>query len=270
MGQLEEHEGDVVVGDVARAGLGQHVDGQGRDLVGDHVADVQPDRASALRTAGWRQSGRNRRRTPARRSGGQQRDGHGDDAGRGARARARGGARSSSATWRQRVVAAQVERAHEQEHGDHHHVVEHRRPRRRREAAAGVEQRGAERHQPVEEDLRHEQQAERDADPAEVGRVDARSGVGAVEHDEQRGDDAARAAVSDGERDDRHRHDRRRALVVLVLELRREQRHEGGGQDAAEDQLVDDVRGVVGQVVGVAQRGPRRRRTSAREPGHAR
>ena len=45
------------------------------------------------------------------------------------------------------------------------------------------------------------------------------------------------------------------ACVVAVLEVLHEERHERGRQDAAEDQLVDDVRRRVREVVGVGEAG---------------
>ena len=60
-------------------------------------------------------------------------------------------------------------------------------------------------------------------------------------------------------------------LVVVVLELGGEDRHERRRQHAAEDQLVDDVRRVVGQVVGVGEAGLAEgvgQRDPAQQAGH--
>ena len=68
---------------------------------------------------------------------------------------------------------------------------------------------------------------------------------------------AARTATSGdrGEHDERDGDDDVRRLVVVALEERREQRHEGRREDAADQQLVDDVRRLVADRVGVGQRG---------------
>ena len=62
-------------------------------------------------------------------------------------------------------------------------------------------------------------------------------------------------------------------VVVAVLEMLDEQRHERGRQHAAEDQLVDDVRRRVREVVGVGEAGAPdrvREHRDAEEPGEPR
>ena len=61
-------------------------------------------------------------------------------------------------------------------------------------------------------------------------------------------------AVSTVSAIERHRHDHRRRLVVVLLGLLGEHRHQRRRQHAAEQQLVDRVRRVVGAVVRVGER----------------
>ena len=153
---------------------------------------------------------------------------------------------------------------------DHEHVVEHRRVRGRDEAAVRVEQRGRERGEAVEHHLRQEPQREDGHHVQLCGPF----GPGSVER-EQPGDERREDHRDPGE-DGEHRHrdgeDRGGRPVVVVLELLDEQRHERRRQNAAEEELVDDVGRGVGDVVGVGEARPADRvgeHGDAEEPGDA-
>ncbi len=220
------------------------------DLVGDHVAERPARELHRRPHRGVAQLGAEAEPHPGPPERRQQRQRHGRDAG--------GGAEPDQQQEGGVVVdLLEVERPRHEgrrqgEDGDDDDVVQHRRPRRGEEATAGVQQRRAERHRPVEEDLGDEEEAEGDAHPAEGGGVDVGVDVLAVEqHEGRRGDEGQGGERGEGHQ--RHRHHRIGGAPVVVLEVLGEQRDEGGGEDPAQDQLVDDVRRVVGQQVDVAQ-----------------
>ena len=139
--------------------------------------------------------------------------------------------------------------AHGQEHRDHDHVVEHRSESGHGERAFRVEDRRPQRRQPVEEDLRHEHDEQRN------GQLDLLLGVGGVlsdreEPDDQRGERRGHDRQC-GQSQGHHRGQRVDRASVFVLEAIDDDRHERGGEDTTEHQVVDDVRRRVGEVVRV-------------------
>jgi len=119
--------------------------------------------------------------------------------------------------------------------------------------AAGVQERGGEAGGAVEEDLEEEDARQQRADLAELLDVDARGGGDRVQPEDQRrgeeGDERDR-----GEHDERHRDDHVGGLLVVLLDVGREQRDQRRRQHPTDEQLVDDVRGLVADRVGVGQR----------------
>ena len=74
------------------------------------------------------------------------------------------------------------------------------------------------------------------------------------------------------QREHRHRGDRAHCVFVVGFEVLHEQRHEGRGEHATEQELVDDVGGFVRVAVGAGERGhPERVRECGdpHEPGDA-
>ena len=129
------------------------------------------------------------------------------------------------------------------------------------EPAATLEEGVADAGQPVEQDLDEEDARQRRTRRAEQVGVDLVGHGDAVEpEDQRRGDDRER-----GERDHQRRrgrdHDVGGAGVLGVVlspsprEERGEQRDERRRQHAAQQQVVDDVRRLVAELVGVAERG---------------
>ena len=128
---------------------------------------------------------------------------------------------------------------------------------------------GRERGEAVEEDLRHEaaqprrwraRAARRPVGPSTLERVDA--------HDQRREHDAHDG--DDEQRDGGDRDDRVRGLFVVSAEVAHEQREQGRGEDAAEEQLVEDVRRLVRVRVDAGDLGGPERvrdRGDAPEPG---
>ena len=141
-----------------------------------------------------------------------------------------------------------------QQRGDDDHVRQDRAPRRGEEPAPAVEERVRQPDEPVEQDLDQEDPRQRRADRAEHVGVDAGPDLDRVDPEDQRcGDDGDHGECQ--HQDDRHAQDDVGGPLVVVLVEGGEQRHERGRQHAAEQQLVHDVRRLVGQAVGVGQGG---------------
>ena len=130
-----------------------------------------------------------------------------------------------------------------EEQCDDDDVVEHRRERGGGEATARLQQRGRERDQAVEEHLRHEAAQEVGCELALVRDVVARN-IDRVQADDQRREQLTDDRDAD-EGEHRDRDDRAGGFVVAVLEVRDEERNQRRGEHAAEQELVDDVRGLV-------------------------
>ena len=158
VGELEEDEGELVGGQVAVAGPGQVVDDDQRDLVGDDVADGPRRQAPApCAPPDGATPGRKCSRTLARHERGHEGEGHHRDAGRrpepegrhqpaessGRRSRLGLAARASGPTATNTAMTTTLFST-----GAHAGA---------KNRSAGVEQRRAERHQPVEEDLREQE-----------------------------------------------------------------------------------------------------------------
>ena len=145
-----------------------------------------------------------------------------------------------------------AEREDEQGH-DHDDVVEYRRERGGDEPVPGVEQRAREGREAVEDHLRNE------AEDQHGQHVQLSGPVGAVlaqdeqpreyrrQHHRHRGEER--------ERGHRDREDGRRRAFVAAFEQVDEHRYQCRGEDAADQQLVDDVGRDVREVVGVGERG---------------
>ena len=144
---------------------------------------------------------------------------------------------------------------------DAHEVVGDGHPHRRHEAAPRVEQCGGESDEPVEGDLGHEPPEQRSGDvllaPQVRGSqhpfrmVERREGV----DDERCADEEEDRGADEDHRRDRH-DGRDRAPCLLVRargEAVDEHRDEGRREHAAEDDVVEHVRGRVGQVVAVGK-----------------
>ena len=160
-------------------------------------------------------------------------------------------------------------RRQRQQRGDDDEVRQDRTPRRGEEPPAAVQEGVGQPGQSVEEDLDQEDPCERRADGSVHVGIDVAADVHRVQPEDQwRGDDG-----NGGERS--HQHDRHGqhdvgGIVVVGLDERGEQRHERGREQPAEQQVVDDVRCLVGEQVGVAQGGlaqDRRERGDAQEAG---
>jgi hypothetical protein len=134
---------------------------------------------------------------------------------------------------------------------DDDEVVEHRRPHRRAEPAAGVERGAHHRAGAVEQHLRQEVPREHDGEVA----LGLGHRVGQVEvDDERRGDHQQHRGAAEGQHHEGEQPLRVRGPAVgVVLGGADEQRHDDGGEHAAQQQLVDDVGRGVGDVVGQRQ-----------------
>jgi hypothetical protein len=164
------------------------------------------------------------------------------------RGRSRKPARRSDGT------SATVCEPQEQQAGDDDDdVVEHRRPHRRGEPPAGVEDGTHDRAGAVEEHLRQEEPREQDRQLALGVRY---LGVEVEVDDQRRGEHQQHGRRAEHEHDEREQPLRvRLAAVGVVLGRPHEQRDDDGGEDAAEQQLVDDVRRGVRDVVRQADAG---------------
>ncbi len=143
-----------------------------------------------------------------------------------------------------------------QQREDDDQVGEHRAPGRGEEPSPAVEVGVRDPGEAVEQDLDEEDPRERRADVAEQIRVDVVGEVEAVQAEDERRE----ADGDDGERDHQRRRDRdddiRRVvvgLVVLAAQERREQRDQRRRQHASEQEVVDDVRRLVGDLVAVGE-----------------
>src|SRR4029453_9304277 len=137
--------------------------------------------------------------------------------------------------------------------GDHDQVVEDRGEHRHPEAAVGVEQAGHHRPDPVEHDLGHEHGQQLAADLDRLGPLGRAARVDVQPDDPgggQHGDPGQQPQAGDGDGHGGPGHVPGLPLAAGAAELD-EHGHEDGGQDPAQDQLVDDVGGGVGDVVDV-------------------
>ena len=140
-----------------------------------------------------------------------------------------------------------------QQRRDDDQVRQDRAPGGSEEPASAVQECIGESGEAIEEDLDQEDSGECGADrPVQVV-VDILGDVDRVEPEDQRGGQH-RDGGEPGHEHDRHRDHHVGGLVVVLLDERREQRNERCRQQSAEQQVVDDVRGLVGEEVGVAQR----------------
>ena len=150
------------------------------------------------------------------------------------------------------------------EHPDHDDVVDDGREGRGDEASMGIEDRARQRREPVEEHLRQEPEGE------DRHHVQLRDAFGSCRVHRVEPCDEGREQHRDRRQHREHGHgdgeQRRGRTGVAVLEVFHEERHERGGEHAAEDQLVDDVRGRVRQVVRVGQAGAPYRVGEHRDP----
>ena len=266
MRELEERVGGHVHERAPGRSVPEHGDHEQRDLIGDHVADGPPRDAHEGAHGRMTKRGKVTQvhvRAVQRR---QQREGHHDDA----RRRAEPHEQEEPVvveypSYRQRSGgdAGQCE-----EHRDDDDVVEDRSERRGREAPSGIEHRGRERRDAVEQHLRHEE-------PQQVScqRLLLRT-IRSVYAQGVEVDDPGREEYPDHrdreENENRNREDRGGRIVVVRLEVPDEQRHEGRGEDAPQEQLVDDVGRLVRVAVRARQCGDAERigdRRDAHEPG---
>ena len=230
MRQLEERVRAHVHERASGRPVAEDGDHEQRDLVGDHIADRPSGDAHQGDDGRMAERGEVAEvdvRAVQRRK---QRKGHDDDS----RRRAEPHEKEEPfvvehALDRQR---ARRDAGKCEEHGDDDDVVEHRRERGGREPTAGVEHRGRERRDAVEEHLRHEQ-------TQQVGcqRLLLRA-VRSVHAQGVEVDDPGREQDPDhGDREehqDRDGEDRGGRVVVVRLEMPHEQRDEGRGEDTSQ------------------------------------
>ena len=252
VGQQEEQVRGLVRGDVAGPAVGQHEHDPQRDLVGDDVAEG-PARQSQHRAyrvvARVPHEAQTGPRLPEERDQRGGLDGH-----------ARG---RPQAEERQRggVVTGPGQRGrpqhvgHGKEHGDDDQVVEDRSGRGSDEPPSRVEHRAGQRDEPVEEDLRCEHAQEGRGHRLLVAARLAAEAEGVQPDDDGRGEEEEHRDNRQQDRCDRHHRRHRAPRVVLVARRQAvdEDGHEGGREDPAQDEFVDDVRRRVGQVVAVGQ-----------------
>ncbi len=250
VGKHEERERIDVGAGVARSGFGEIAHHQQRDLVGHDEPD-RPERerhqladcrVSEVEVGAKSEAGREHRRD--------EHGGHRGDADGGTQPE-----RPAEAVIGEHVLQLPIGRPgvrERQQEGDDDDVRQDRRPGRSEESAPAVEECVGETDEPVEEDLNQEDPGERRADrPVQVG-VHAVGDVDRIEPEDQWGSDDRHH----GQCSHRHHRDGQhdvRGLVVVGLDERGEQRHEGCRQQTTEQQFVHDVRCLVGDQVGVGQ-----------------
>ncbi len=252
MGQHEEGEREDVRRGVARSRLGEVADHEERDLIGDDEADG-PERQRQQFAHGGVTEREDRSEPKAgvchRR---QQHDRHRGNADR----------RTEPERPPQPVVgqdlldlpAVGTRRGQRQQRGDDDEVRQDRAPGGSEEPATAVQECVGQPGQAVEEDLDQEDPCESRADGSIHVGIDVAADVDRVEPEDQRCSD-------DGNEGDRgHQHDRHGqydvgGIVVVGLDERGEQRYERRREQPAEQQVVDDVRCLVGEQVGVAECG---------------
>ncbi len=143
----------------------------------------------------------------------------------------------------------------DQEHGDDDQVVEHGRRHREHEPPAGVEDRGDQGGHAVEQNLGGEHAEQRCGDGLLVAPFGAMEPE-AVQVDDGGGDDDEQQRHPDQDQEgggDDDGDGLPRVVLVARGQVLDEHRDDEGRHDPAEHEVVDDVRGGVGQVVAVGE-----------------
>ena len=251
MGELEEHVGAGVGRDAAGDPIGQHEHEPECQLVGGHVARRPPRQPHQLPDGRVAPVEHGPKPDPGAAQRREERDGHGGDPG--SRAQAEQPQQPGVVAYALEGGRTPGQMGQGQENGGDEHVVEDRGEGGGGEAAVGIEQRRGEGRQPVEEHLGHEQPQEGGGHLL-LGGSRGRLQAEGVQADDRRGGQDSDGGEGD-EEGARHGHHGRGGLVVAPVAVVDEDGHEGGRQDAAEEELVDDVGSGVGQVVRVGQAG---------------
>ena len=247
----EERERGEIGRRVAGSGPGEVSDDDQRDLIGGDEPqrpcgqlEESPHRGvSEVDDGAEAEAGAQHRR--------HEHDGHRGDAERRAESE-----REAQTAVAEHVVQGPVRRARigEREQGrDDDQVGQDRGPGGGEEPSPAVEECIRQADESVEEDLDEEDPRQRRAGAPEQIGVDGVGDVDRVEAEDERCCDDRQSGECRHQEHRHGEHDVGRLLVAVLVE-RREQRHERRRQDAAEQQLVHDVRRLVGQAVGIGER----------------